>query len=99
MAQTTNQQSKSDKAANRPAHTIRYGAVLAAVWRNEVDRGNASRPIYGVTFSRSYKDGENAWKESTSFGGDDLLVLAKVADEAHTWIARQRSVDVSAEQR
>jgi len=53
--------------------------------------------MYNVTFSRSYKDGNNNWKDSASFGPDDLLLLAKVADEAHTWIARQRSTDTTAD--
>jgi hypothetical protein len=85
MAQAIAVQNKSEKAANRPIHTIRYGAVRAAIWRNVVDNGNASRRIYNVTFSRSYKDG-NDWKDSSSFGPDDLLVLAKIADDAHTFI-------------
>ena len=97
MAQATNNASKTEKTANRPVQTIRYGSVRAAIWRNIVDNGNASRPLYCVTFSRSYKDGENAWKESASFGADDLLLLAKAADEAHTWIAKQRSADAEAE--
>jgi hypothetical protein len=96
MAQSTNNASKTEKTANRPVQTIRYGSVRAAIWRNMVDNGNASRPLYCVTFSRSYKDGENNWKESASFGADDLLLLAKAADEAHTWIARQRSADATA---
>jgi len=32
-----------------------------------------------------YKDGEE-WKQSDSFGRDDLPLVAKVADMAHTWI-------------
>lgn len=80
--------------SRRPVHTIRYGAVRAAIWRNMVDSGNASRPMYGVTFGRRYKDTENHWQESSSFGLDDLLLLAKAADEAHTWISRQRLSDV-----
>jgi hypothetical protein len=56
-----------------------------------VDNGNASHPLYCVTFSRSYKDGENNWKQSGSFSIDDRLLLAKVADEAHSWIAKQYS--------
>jgi len=74
----------ADQWPNRPVHTIRYGAVRAAIWRNIVDNGNASRALYCVTFSRSYKDGANHWKESRSFGLDDLLLLAKAADGAHT---------------
>jgi hypothetical protein len=97
MAQSTTSSIKPDKAANRPAYTIRYGAVRAAIWRNVVDNSNASRPMYTVTFSRSYKDSLNNWKESSGFGFDDLLILAKAADEAHSWIAKQRSADADAE--
>jgi hypothetical protein len=97
MAQSTSNASKTEKTANRPIQTIRYGPVRAAIWRNIVDNGNASRPHYCVTFSRSYKDGDNNWKESGSFGVDDLLLLAKAADEAHTWITRQRSADAGAD--
>jgi hypothetical protein len=94
MAQTTRTPNKTDKTINRPAHTIRYGAVRAAIWRNLADNGSASRPMYSVTFSRSYKDGD-AWKDSSSFGPDDLLLLAKAADEAHTWIIKERSADAA----
>jgi hypothetical protein len=85
MAQATRNPIKSSQSANRPVHTIRYGPVHAAIWRNVVDSGNSSRPLYNVTFSRSYKDGQT-WKDSGSFGLDDLLVLAKAANEAHSFI-------------
>ena len=41
------------------------------------------QPRYNVTFSRLYKEGDE-WKSTQSFGRNDLLVLAKVADLAHT---------------
>jgi hypothetical protein len=94
MAQASTNNGKVTNASNRPVHTIRYGAVRVAIWRNMVDHGNASRPMYSATFSRSYKDDQNQWQESSSFGLDDLLLVAKAADEAHTWIARQRTADV-----
>jgi hypothetical protein len=50
--------------------------------------------MYNVTFTRSYKDGED-WKDSASFGSDDLLVLGKIANDCHTWIHEQRSRDNS----
>jgi hypothetical protein len=84
-----------EKPGNRPVHTIRYGAVRAAIWRNVVDNGNASRPMYNVTFSRAYKDGEK-WKDSASFGPDELLTLAKIANDAHTFIHQSRSENVPA---
>ena len=55
-------------------------------------RSRASRPQNGtrhnVTFSRLYHDGEQ-WKDSSSFGRDDLPLLAKVADQVHSWIYQQ----------
>ena len=47
--------------------------------------GTEDQPRYNVTFSRLYKDGDQ-WKSTHSFGRSDLLVLAKVADFAHTRI-------------
>ena len=85
------------RATNKPVHTVRYGNVRAAVWRNVVDLGDNSRPMYGVTLTRSYKDG-NDWKDASSFGLDDLLVLAKAANDAHTWIAGQRTHDAAEQQ-
>jgi hypothetical protein len=65
----------------KPVQSFRYGAIEAAIWAN--DTGNGT--IYNVTFARRYKDGEE-WKSSDFFGRDDLLVLAKLADQAHSWI-------------
>ena len=90
MAQPTSNPNDATRSVKRPNQTIRYGAVRAAIWRNVIDNGNASRAVYNVTFSRSYRDGDT-WKETGSFGRDDLLLLAKLADEAHTWICQQRS--------
>jgi hypothetical protein len=67
---------------------VRIGAVKAAIWRNEVEKG----PRYNVTFQRLYKDGDQ-WKSSESFGRDDLLLLAKVADQAHTHILDLQEID------
>ncbi len=42
-------------------------------------------PTPSVTFERLYRNGDE-WKVSRSFGRDDLLVLAKVADLAYSRI-------------
>jgi hypothetical protein len=70
----------------KPVEEIRLGAVKAAIWKNVVDQGNSSRPIFNVTFGRLYRDSEGKWQSTESFGRDDLLVLAKVADQAHSRI-------------
>lgn len=71
------------KNKQQPTHQIRIGAVIASIWEHE----SQSSKYYNVTFSRSYREkGEEEWKYSDSFGRDDLLVLAKVSDLAHTFI-------------
>jgi hypothetical protein len=70
---------------NKPVSEIRLGAIKAAIWDNTSADGITR---YNVTFTRGYKDGEE-WKNTDSFGRDDLLVLAKIADHAHTWIHAQ----------
>ena len=70
--------------ATRPIHEVRIGAIKAAVWRNDTEVGIR----HNVTFSRLYKDGEK-WKSTDSFGRDDLLLVSKVADQAHSYIHQQ----------
>ena len=75
---------QTQKQKQTPTHEVRLGFIKAAVWKNETESGVR----YKVTFSRIYKDGDN-WKSTDSFGRDDLLLLGKVADQAHTWIFAQ----------
>lgn len=78
------------KPHDLPAHEVRLGSVKAALWRNETETGTR----YNVTFERLYRDGEQ-WRSTDSFGRDDLLLLAKVADLAHTWIMKPEPADRS----
>ena len=60
------------------------GSIKSVIWKNETEAGVR----YNVTFGRLYRDGKE-WKQTDSFGRDDLLLLAKVADETHSWICNQ----------
>jgi hypothetical protein len=59
---------------------------LRGIWRNEGTNGS----WYTVTFERLYKDGDDR-KSSSSFGRDDLLPLAKLADLVHSWVVEQEA--------
>ena len=63
----------------KPVAEVRIGRVKATVWPNETKEG---RTKYNVTFFGLYRDGEK-WKRTQSFGRNDLLLLAKVANLAH----------------
>jgi hypothetical protein len=77
----------------RPNHEVRLGAIKAAVWRNETEAGAR----FSVKFSRIYKE-EHAWKSTESFGRDDLLLVSKVANEAHSWIHQQEQNEPGSKQ-
>lgn len=70
-----------EKEKNKPASEVRYGAIVASIWK-QVSGQNV---YYNVTFARIYKDGDK-WQRTESFGRDDLLTVAKAANEAHTRI-------------
>jgi hypothetical protein len=72
----------------KPAHKIRSGTLEVTIWKNDGSNG----AWYSVTPRRSYKQGEE-WKESDSFGFDDLLTLAKLFDLAHSWIMTALQAD------
>src|SRR5271154_6540228 len=70
---------------SKPAHKIRNGVLQVTIWRNSGDKGS----WFSVTSSRSYKQGDETWKETDSLNFDDLLSMAKLFDLAHTWIIGQ----------
>ena len=74
----------TDKPAQKPVHKIRSGAIEVTIWRNEGKNGF----FYIVTMNRSYKKDEE-WKQADSFSAEDLLLLAKLLDQAHSWIISQ----------
>jgi hypothetical protein len=71
----------SPAASNLPVKTFRLGRIKAAVWENEGDQ-----KFYSVTFARTYMDEANKYHDTDSFGRDDLPLVAKLADQAHTFI-------------
>jgi len=75
-----------------PAHKLRIGVLQATIWRNTSEKGT----WYSVQPSRSYKQGDETWNETDSLGFDDLLAMAKLLDEAHSWIVKQMQADSKA---
>ncbi len=65
----------------QPAHKLRLGLLSATIWDND--------GRYSVDLSRSYKDADGQWRNTASFGHNDLLNLAKLSERAEIWISRQ----------
>lgn len=67
-----------------PVHVVRFGLIKACIWRNHTSSGDR----HTITVVRLYRNGD-VWKESTRFGRDDLPLVAKACDLAHTWLFQQ----------
>lgn len=66
----------------KPIHKIPLGRITAAIWANRAENGQV---WFNVTVTRSYKDGDQI-KDTSTFGRDDLPLVAKAADMAYAWI-------------
>ncbi|TWU44915.1 hypothetical protein Q31b_00860 [Novipirellula aureliae] len=64
-----------------PVKEFRMGLIKATIWENQTKHGVK----YTTTLTRLFKNGES-WVESSRFGRDDLPLISKVSDQAHTWI-------------
>ena len=71
--------------SKQPAHKVKLGLITATVWDND--------GFYSVDLSRAYKSNQGEWQSTPSFAQGDLLNVAKCAERAEIWIARQMSKD------
>ncbi len=85
---STNTQTKSNEAGKPPVAKLRLGLINASIWQRTTSESDT---FYSVSFERRYKDAQDNWQSTHSYNADDLLVLAKLADQAHTEIAKIRA--------
>ena len=82
---------------DRPVGVVRMRNIRGNIWANPLPSGDLA---YNVTIDRLWRDDDEVneggevtkkgeWHQSQSFGRDDLLLVAKVADLCHTWIYRR----------
>lgn len=79
--------------SNKPVDTIRDGSLKATIWMNLRESGKA----YSVQITRSYRDDQGNWHESDSFGGSELLRVARLANIAYDEILIHRANDKASE--
>ena len=75
---------------SQPAHQLRDGCLQVVVWRNTSTEG---KTYYTANPQRSYKAGDDTWKNSDSLNADDLLAMAELLREAYVWIKNQKRAD------
>jgi hypothetical protein len=74
-----------------PVKTFRLGRIKAAVWENEADE----KKFFNMTFARTYMNEARNFHDTDSYARDDLPLVAKLADQVHTfifeWLAELKS--------
>lgn len=73
---------RSSETNKPPVARLRIGLIAASIWGRDTDNGS----FYSVSFERRYKDAHDEWQSTHSYNADDLLILAKLADQAHSRI-------------
>ena len=92
-AQPASQNRNAANAPKLPVKTLRLGRIKATVWENEADQ----KKFFNVTFARTYMDDARNFHDTDSFGRDDLPLVAKLADQVHTFIF-ERLAELKTEQ-
>ncbi len=77
-----------------PAHKLRVGNLQVTIWRNTSREKGTT--WYSFDPVRSYKQGDETWKETTSLGQDDALIMAELLRQAWAWAAKQQQADYKA---
>ena len=68
---------------DQPVAEVRLGRITATIWRNRTVDDDGG--FYSTQLTRLYRRDEQ-WERAHTFGRDDLLTVAKVADMANTRI-------------
>ena len=76
-----------------PAHKLRDGCLQVVIWRNTSTSGQT---YYTANPVRSYKQGDETWKETDSLNADDCLAMAELLREAYAWIKNAKRADAKA---
>lgn len=84
-----NDVNQTNETNKRPVAKLRIGLIAAYIWPRITEKGT----FYNVSFERRYKDAEGKWQSSFSFNQDDLLILSKLADQAHSEICKLQTAD------
>ena len=79
---------------NKPAFTIRDGAIKLTCWENESSDGD--KTFHSIDVVRSYKDSKDEWAETRQFSGSDILKASALMQEAYSKIREIKSPEAAA---
>ena len=87
MTSATSAKAPATETSKPPVAKLRIGLIGASIW----ERTTLTGTFHSVSFERRYRDAAGNWQTTHSYDTDDLLVLAKLADQAHSRILEIRN--------
>jgi len=75
----------------KPEKVIRFGAISASVFANEIDTDRGKKTMRNVKIQRRYRSGDE-WKTSSSFTLSDLPIAIAVMQHALEHLADKEAV-------
>lgn len=85
-SKNTRSASNTSNSPKGPIKTFRMGRISASVWKNPAK----DKAFFNVTFTRYYRSEDGEYHHVTNFGLNDLPLVAKLANQAHSFIFEQR---------
>ena len=83
---TATKEPTTAQASTKPVKTYRLRGVSVSVFENSAKAANREVTFYKVAIQRSYRDDDGEWKNTTSYGRDDLPVMGLLLKQAWQWI-------------
>lgn len=71
-----------------PTFKARYGAVSVTCWENKFTVQGKEIVNFNVKVSRSYKDRDNKWVETSGLRQNDLPKAIEGLKDAYRWLCR-----------
>ena len=80
-----------ERSTSKPAQVFRARGVSASVFKKQSGKDT---PFFKVAIQRTYKDGDD-FKTTSSFGRDELPLVAHVANQAWEFVLEQEAASRS----
>ncbi len=78
---------------NKPVAKFRAEQITCALWENEmVLPTGGTKTMLNATFERRYKDKNDQWKSSNSFGRNEIPLVKYCLDRAFEAITEEQNV-------
>lgn len=71
-----------------PAAKLRDRGLTVTIWENN---GEDNKSYYSINLSKSYKDNDDNWQETTSLNTDDVLRAANLLQQGYNKILELRA--------